>query len=314
MEMRICIEPQQGAAYADISTLAAVSETSGFQGFYVSDHFHSMPFKHAASGGRPGPTDAWTTLAGLARDTSTIGIGTLLTSATFRHPVVLAITVAQVDAMSGGRVNFGLGAGWFALEHDVHGLPFPPVGERFDRLEEQLQVILGMWQTPEGETFTFSGEHYAVHESPALPKPLQRPHPPVVIGGSGPRRTPSLAARFASEFNAPFVDPEVTSARLRVIDRACEAIGRDPATLRRSGGVIICCGESVAEARARAVAIDLDPASEDGGVLIGTVEEVVDRLGAYEAIGADAMYLEIDDLSDLDHVRLLGERVLPALS
>jgi F420-dependent oxidoreductase-like protein len=314
MDIRVCIETQQGASYDDIYQLTAVCEASGFEGFYVSDHFHVMPYKHAAPGGRPGPTDAWTTLAGLARDTATIGLGTLLSSATFRHPVVLAVTVAQVDAMSGGRVRFGLGAGWFELEHSVQGLSFPPIAERFDRLEEQLEVILGMWQTPENETFSFSGEHYAVHDSPALPKPHQRPHPPVVIGGSGPRRTPSLAARFASEYNAPFVGPDATAERLRVLERACAAIGRDPGSLRRSGGVIVCCGESEREANARAAAIGLDPATDDGGVLIGTVDKVVDRLGEYGTIGTDAMYLEIDDLNDLDHVRLIGERVLPALS
>lgn len=314
MDIRICIETQQGASYVDILSVAAVCEASGFDGFFVSDHFHLMPFKHATPGGLPGPTDAWTTLAGLARDTSTIGLGTLLGCATFRHPVVLAVTAAQVDAMSGGRVGFGLGAGWFELEHAVQGLPFPTVAERFDRLEEQLEIILGMWSTPEGDTFSFAGKHYGLRDSPALPKPLQRPHPPVIIGGSGPRRTPSLAARFASEYNAPFVAPELTAQRFGVVDRACEATGRDPSTLRHSGGVIVCCGEDRAEAVARARAIELDPATDDGGVLIGTIDDVVERLGEYAAAGADAMYLEIDDLADLDHVRLLGERVLPALS
>src|SRR5687768_5555912 len=200
MEYCVFTEPQQGAGYDDQLTFAQAAERLGFDGFFRSDHYLHMgdgdPY--------PGPTDAWTTLAGLARETSRIRLGTLVSSATFRHPGILAIQVAQVDAMSGGRVELGLGAGWYEQEHKAYAIPFPPTAAaRMDRLEEQLQVVTGLWSTPETERFNFAGKHYTLTDSPALPKPVQRPHPPVIVGGGGPRRTPRLAAQYANEFNAP---------------------------------------------------------------------------------------------------------------
>src|SRR5687768_12581759 len=200
MQLRIFTEPQQGASYDDQLAVARLAEELGFDAFFRSDHYLKM----GGVSGRPGPTDSWVTLAGLARETSTIRLGTLVTSATFRHPGPLAISVAQVDAMSGGRVELGLGAGWFEAEHEAYAIPFPPVGERFARLDEQLAIVTGLWRTPAGERFSYSGRHYSVVDSPALPKPVQSPRPPVIIGGGGPKRTPRLAAQFADEFNLPF--------------------------------------------------------------------------------------------------------------
>src|SRR5947209_7246230 len=200
MDLRVMLEPQQGATYDQQLAIAKATEAEGFDGFFRSDHL--MRFDQEDPG--PGPTESWITLAGIARETSKIHLGTLVTSMTFRQPGMLAITVAQVDAMSAGRVELGLGAGWFDPEHHAHGIPFPPLGERFERLREQLEIIVGMWTTPAGERFSFDGRHYQIKESPALPKPVQRPHPPVIIGGAGSKRTPVLAARFADEFNVPF--------------------------------------------------------------------------------------------------------------
>ena len=237
-QLRIFTEPQQGATYDDLLAVALRAETLGFDAFFRSDHYMAMGGAGRA-GGLPGPSDAWITLAGLARDTSSIRLGTLVTSATFRHPGVLAISVANVDQMSGGRVELGLGAGWYREEHEAYGLPFPDVAERFDRLAEQLEVVTGLWQTRPGERFDFAGEHVVLHDSPALPKPVQQPVP-IIVGGAGRRRTPELAARFATEFNLPFGPIEqFLEQRGRVVE-ACAAIGRDPATLVFSTALTAC--------------------------------------------------------------------------
>src|SRR5579859_6280962 len=200
MKLRIFTEPQQGADYQTLRAVALAAEELGFDAFFRSDHYLKM----GSVSGQPGPTDSWATLAALAVETSRIRLGTLVTPATFRLPGPLAITVAQVDQMSGGRVELGLGTGWFEAEHTAYGIPFPSLGERFDRLEEQLAIITGLWTAAEGQTFSFEGAHYRVADSPGLPKPAQRPRPPVLVGGLGARRTPRLAARFADEYNVAF--------------------------------------------------------------------------------------------------------------
>ncbi len=200
MQLRIFTEPQQGASYDDLLAVAQAAERLGFDGFFRSDHYLVM----GGGDGLPGPTDAWVTLAGLARDTTRLRLGTLVTSATFRLPGPLAVSVAEVDHMSGGRVELGLGAGWYEAEHRAYAIPFPPLGERFERLEEQLAIITGLWGTPAGERFSYTGRHYEVTDSPALPKPRQQPRPPVIVGGHGPSRTPRLAATYADEFNLAF--------------------------------------------------------------------------------------------------------------
>src|ERR1035438_784571 len=178
MKVRIFVEPQQGAEYQRLLAVAQEAEACGFDAFFRSDHYLTM-----GGDGLPGPTDPWVTLGALAREPSHIRLGTLVTSSTFRWPGILAITVAQVDGMSGGRIELGLGTGWYEGEHTAYGIPFQPLGERFARLEEQLSIITGLWDTPMGETYSFAGKHYQLANSPALPKPVQRPHPPVIVGG-----------------------------------------------------------------------------------------------------------------------------------
>ena len=305
MDLRVFTEPQQGATYDDLLAVARTAEELGYGAFFRSDHYLGMGTR-----GEPGPTDAWITLAGLARDTSTIRLGTLMTSATFRHPGVLAISVAGVDQMSGGRVELGLGAGWYEAEHAAYGIPFPSTAERFDRLEESLAVITGLWATPPGEDFAFDGAHYQLRDSPALPKPVQSPRPPVLVGGKGARRTPALAARYADEFNIPFESVEFTRTQFGRVRDACQAAGRDPGSLVYSNALVLCCGKDEAALRSRANAIgrDVDELRQHG--LAGTPSEVVDRIGAYAEAGTVRVYLQMLDLSDLDHLELVATEVM----
>jgi F420-dependent oxidoreductase-like protein len=305
MELRVFTEPQQGATYDDLVTVAQEAEALGFGAFFRSDHYLGM-----GTEGLPGPSDAWVTLAGIARETSTIRLGTMMTSATFRLPGPLAITVANVDQMSGGRVELGIGAGWFVQEHTKYGIPFPDTRERFDRFEEQLAIITGLWATPSGERFTHDGAHYQLTDSPALPKPTQ-PRPPVLIGGVGKKRTPELAARYADEFNLPFVDEATTAAQFARVRAACEAEQRDPATMRWSNALVLCVGADEAELERRAAAIgrDKDELREHG--IAGTPQEVVDKISRYAELGTERLYLQMLDLTDLDHLRLVAGDVMP---
>ncbi|MDQ0379848.1 LLM class F420-dependent oxidoreductase [Amycolatopsis thermophila] len=310
MDLRIFTEPQQGASYDDLLRVAKATEDNGFDAFFRSDHFLKM----GSASGLPGPTDAWVTLGALARETSRIRLGTLVTAATFRHPSVLAISVAQVDQMSGGRVDFGLGSGWFDAEHRAYGIPMPEVRERFDLYAEQLEIITGLWETPEGETFSFDGKHYQLADAPALPKPAQSPRPPVIIGGSGKKRTPALAARFANEFNLPFADVAAASAQFERVDAACREIGRDPKEITRSVAQVVAIGKDEAEFARRAAAIGRDPGEVRQTGLAGTPAEVVDKIGRYrEATGITRLYLQVLDLSDLDHLELIASDVAPQL-
>jgi F420-dependent oxidoreductase-like protein len=305
MRLRIFTEPQQGASYDTLLRVARAAEDLGFDAFFRSDHYLKM----GDVSGLPGPTDAWVTLGGLARETRTIRLGTLMTAATFRYPGPLAISVAQVDQMSGGRVEFGLGAGWFAAEHAAYAMPFPGLGERFDRLEEQLAMITGLWDTPEGEKFSYSGRHYTVTDSPGLPKPAQRPRPPVLVGGGGPRRTPRLAARYADEFNLPFSGLDDTAAAFRRVGEACAAAGREKSTMTYSVAHTVCCGRTDAEVRRRAAAIGRDVEELRAQGLAGSPAEIADRLGAFGLLGAERCYLQVLDLDDLDHLELLAELI-----
>jgi F420-dependent oxidoreductase-like protein len=308
LAIRLFTDPHQGATYDDVLRVARCAEDAGYDAFFRSDHY----LRITPGDGLPGPTDAWLTLAGLARDTSTIRLGTLVTAATFRQPGPLAIAVAQVDRMSGGRVELGLGTGWFEAEHRAYGIPFPPLRERFERLEEQLEIITGLWQTPVGATYSFQGRHYTLHDSPALPKPHQTPRPPVLVGGSGRTRTPALAARFADEFNLPFVDEETAAAQFARVDAACAAAGRGP--LAKSTAQVLCVGRTDAELARRADAIGKPVDELRATGLAGTPAEVVDRLGRWrERAGVARVYLEALDLHDLDHVELVAAEVFPQL-
>lgn len=309
MKYRIFTEPQEGADYRTLRNVAVAAEELGFDAFFRSDHYLKMD----DGSGLPGPTDAWTTLAGLAIETSRIRLGTLVTAATFRLPGPLAITVAQVDQMSGGRVEFGLGSGWYEAEHAAYGISFPPLGERFDILEEQLAIITGLWGTPEGQTFSFEGAHYQLTDSPGLPKPAQRPRPPVLLGGSGARRTPRLAARFADEFNVPFGSVADSATQFARVRDACEVAGRYPATMTYSVAQTVCCGKDEAEFRRRAAAIGREPADMREHGVGGTPAEVAAKIAEFAEIGAERIYLQVLDLSDLDHLALIASDVVPQL-
>ena len=307
MRLRIFTEPQQGASYATLRRVAKATEDLGFDGFFRSDHYLKM----GSMSGEPGPTDAWATLAALAVETSRIRLGTLVSSATFRLPGPLAVTVAQVDEMSGGRIELGIGAGWFEDEHKAYGIPFPPVRERFDRFEEQLAIITGLWATHEGEKFSYDGTYYQVAESPALPKPAQRPGPPVIIGGSGKRRTPALAAQYADEFNSAFGSAESAAELFGRVREACETVGRDPDSMDLSAAQMVCCGKGEAELARRAEAIGRDLASLRETGLAGTPSELVEKIATFAEAGATTLYLQVLDLDDLDHLDLIASEVLP---
>ena len=307
MDFRVFVEPQQGATYDQQVRVAQAAESLGFSAFFRSDHYVAM-----SGDGLPGPTDSWVTLAGIARETTTIRLGTLVTSATFRYPGPLAISVAEVDAMSDGRVEFGIGAGWFETEHRAYGIPFPGLGERFERLEEQLEIITGLWNTPAGKTFDFAGTHYTVTDSPALPKPRQRPHPPVIIGGGGPRRTPALAARFAAEFNLAFPTLDFTRLQFGRVRAAVSEAGRDPDDLVYSAAFAVCAGRNDSELAGRAAAIsrEVDELRENSP-LVGTPAEIAERLAEFVEAGVQRVYLQLLDLSDLEHLELFAAEVMP---
>jgi F420-dependent oxidoreductase-like protein len=308
MDFRIFTEPQQGASYTDLLAVAQGTEALGFDAFFRSDHYLVM----GDGDGAPGPTDAWTSLAGLARETSRIKLGTLVSSVTYRQPGILAIQVAQVDQMSDGRAELGLGTGWYQREHEAYGIPFPT--KRFGLLEEQLEIVTGLWSTPPGERYSFTGEHYSLTDSPALPKPVQA-HIPVIVGGGGPSKTPALAARFATEYNAWFVGdlPDVP-ARLARVRAACEKIGRDPGELVLSlaGTTAAASTTALASRRAEAIGRNLDELRTGG--FAGTTDEVVDRVSALAELGITRIYFQIMDLADLDHLDFLAREVIPRVS
>jgi F420-dependent oxidoreductase-like protein len=305
MEFRAFIEPQQGATYEQQLRVARQAESAGYGAFFRSDHVMAT-----RNGGPPGPTESWVTLAGIARETTTIRLGTLMTSATFRHPGMLAIQVAQVDAMSGGRVELGLGSGWFEPEHTAYGLPFPSTRERFDRLAEQVEIITGLWASPPGETFSYDGAHYQLKDSPALPKPVQ-PKIPLLMGGRGKKRTPELAARYCDEFNGAFTAPEHAAELYAGVRAACEANGRDWTAIRRSVSLTIATGASDATVAARAAAGGWDPKELSERELCGSPSQVTEKLGRYAEIGVDRVYLQFMDLDDLDHIDFVAAEIVP---
>ncbi|MFF7242879.1 LLM class F420-dependent oxidoreductase [Embleya sp. NPDC008237] len=306
MDLRIFTEPQQGATYDRLLSVARATEDLGFGAFFRSDHY-----LHMSGEGLPGPTDAWITLAGLARETKRIRLGTLMTAATFRLPGVLAIQVAQVDAMSGGRVELGLGAGWFEQEHTAYGIPFPRA--KFGRLEEQLQILTGLWDTPVGDTFDYAGRYYSLADSPALPKPAQHPHPPILIGGFGAKRTPALAARFANEFNVPFGSAQTSAQQFGRVRDALAEHGRKAEDMVFSNALVACVGKDDTEVARRAAVIGRETAELKENGLAGSPAEVVDKIGRFAEIGSTRIYFQILDLHDLDHLELIASEVMPQL-
>jgi F420-dependent oxidoreductase-like protein len=300
MELCVFTEPQQGATYDVQLAHARAAESLGFTGWFRSDHLLAMD-----GDGLPGPTDAWTTLAGLARETSRVRLGTLVSSVTFRQPGLLAIQVAQVDAMSGGRIELGLGAGWFEAEHLAYGVPFPD--RRFDLLEEALEIVTGLWSTAVGETYAFDGSIWRIEDSPALPKPVQE-RIPVIVGGAGAKRTPALAAEFATEYNVPWLDGAPLEAAWERGRAAAAAAGRTDLRLSVAKQAVV--GRTEAEFRRRADAIGADPEHLRATQLGGTANEVADRVAALGEAGAVRVYLQTVDMTDLDHLSLLADTLL----
>jgi len=313
MRLRVLLEPHHGASYAQILAIAQAAEESGFDAFFRGDHYLGID----ANDTRYRPTDSWITLAGLAVQTERIRLGTLMTASTFRRPGPLAVAVATADEMSGGRVEFGIGAAWYEREHDFFGIPFPGAGERFDRLEEQLEIITGLWATPAGQRFSYQGKHYQLTDCASLPRTAPRPPPlppslPVIIGGTGPRRTPALAARFATEFNSGLTDD--IGAVFRTVGAACERIGRDPAALHYSAVLPVTCGTTQAQAQARADSLGEAGARLLRAGVIGTPADVLARLERLAAVGADTVYFHVYDPADTEHVRLLGTELAPVVA
>ena len=306
----LCIftEPQQGASYNTLLAIAKRTEALGFGGFFRSDHYLKM----GSVSGLPGPTDAWVTLAGLARETSKIRLGTLVSPVTFRGPGLLAISVAQIDQMSAGRIELGIGAGWYEAEHLAYGFDFPDAPRRFDSLTDQLAILDGLWNTPIGETFSYAGTVHSVNDSPALPKPAQQPVP-IIIGGGGPTRTPALAARYASEYNVAFLPVEVFTERTQRVEAACAAIGRQR-PMRFSAALTVCAGGTEADVERRAAAIGRSPAELRRDGAAGSAGETAETIRRYVDAGAERVYLQVLDLSDLDHLDFIAGKVAPLLA
>jgi F420-dependent oxidoreductase-like protein len=307
MTLRIFTEPQQGASYDQLLAVAQTAQDCGFGAFFRSDHVLKM----GSVSGLPAATDAWITLAGLARDTSTIRLGTLVTPVTFRSIGMFAVAAAEVDQMSGGRVEVGLGAGWFDAEHKAFGLPFPAVSERYDLLEDQLAILHGAWTAPPGATFELSGKTCEVSIAADTIRPHQRPHPPIVLGGQAGPRSARLAVTYADEYNSAFVPAATMRDVHDRVRRACEDAGRDPSTIVYSAAQVVCCGRNEDEIAKRAQSIGRPVAELRENGLAGTPAEVLDKLGRFAAHGTERFYLQVLDLADLDHLRLIAEEVLP---
>ena len=309
MELRIFVEPQQGASYRQQLAVAQLAERLGFAAFFRSDHYLRM----GEGNPLPGPTDSWVTLGAIARETSTIRLGTLVASATFRLPGQLAVAVAQIDDMSNGRIELGLGAGWFDAEHTAYGIPFPTLGQRFDILKEQLEIITGMWNTPLDSQYSFEGEHHTIVGSPAIPKPGQAGGPPIIMGGYGPKRTPALAAQYANEFNLPFPPLEIYRSSCDIVRAACETRGRDPESMTYSVAQVLCVGANDAEIarRAQNIGREVEELLQNGAA--GSPAQVLDKIASFAEAGATRMYLQVLDMDDLDHIHLLAEEVMKVL-
>jgi alkanesulfonate monooxygenase SsuD/methylene tetrahydromethanopterin reductase-like flavin-dependent oxidoreductase (luciferase family) len=241
-----------------------------------------------------------------------VKLGTLMTAGTYRNPAVLAMAVASVDQMSGGRICLGIGTGWYEREHQAFGIPFPSMGERFDRLEEALQIITGLWTTPPGETFSFDGRFWQLDQCANFPALVQRPRPEIVIGGTGPRRTPLAAARFADEFNSGA--GHGVAERFANVRRICEEIGRDPVTLRLSATHQVICGETPEEARHRLARLGPPGERMLANGIVGTSRDVVDGLQGLAEEGCEIVYLHVFDIDDLDHIALIGAEVVPQVA
>jgi F420-dependent oxidoreductase-like protein len=311
------VEGQEGVGWEDWVALARACEQHGFEALFRSDHYLSV-----AGRGERGSLDAWGTTSALAAITDALRFGTLVSPATFRHPSVLAKAVVTADHISGGRIELGIGTGWLEAEHTAYGFPFPPVGERMAILGEQLEVIVRQWGD---EPFSFDGAHYRIEDLDARPKPVQRPRPPLIVGGSAGPRSARLAARWADEYNTIFVTPDEARERRAALDDACGDVGRDPQTLRFSmmNGYLVGATREDLHARAGELAewqgespTDLEGYLAELGRtwIVGRAEEVVERLHEYEQAGVERVMLQHHLFRDLDALELLGRAVIPALA
>lgn len=311
MRLALMIEGQEGVTWDEWLAIAEAAELHGIESLFRSDHYSAI------LGEGRGSLDAWSTLSGLAARTSRIRLGTMVSPATFRHPSVLARMATTVDHISGGRVELGMGAGWYELEHRREGFAFPGVRARFDLLAEQVEIVVRSW-TEAG--FAFAGEHYTLTDQTAVPRPVQLPHPPLILGGGARPRSAALAARFAQEYNTPGATPSQCAERRAVLDRACVDLGRDPASLPLSVMTTCVVGEDRADVRERLGSLlrILDESREPEDViasrpqwLVGTLDEVAERIEAYRAAGVHRVFLQHLDHRDLDAIALIGARLLP---
>lgn len=307
MRLRLLVEPQQGASYDDVLRFAVEAERLGFDGFFSSDHYLEIGTAHRSLP----PCDAWTTITGLARDTTRIKLGTLVTPITFRRPAPLAIMARQADSMSGGRVTLGLGAGWYEPEHEVYGIPFPGTVVRFQQLEEQLQIVRGIWETRGKETFSFEGTHFTVRHVPGYQDSESGPRPAILIGGSGRKVIPRLAAVYADEYNVPVRGPDFTRAQFERVERACLLVERNPGSIVLSATQTLCVGEGEAEVRRRADRLGRTVDDVVAAGLAGSVDQVIEKIRTFASIGATRLYLQCLDLSDIEQLRLVAERIMP---
>jgi F420-dependent oxidoreductase-like protein len=312
----LMIEGQEGVTWEHWCALADACEAHGVETLFRSDHY--LSFSDAR---RNQSLDAWTTLAGLAAATTTLRLGTLVSPATFRLPGLLANAAATVDHVSGGRLELGLGAGWMEREHRAFGFPFPETSVRLQLFAEQLEIVHRLWTE---ERVDFRGRHYVLEDAPALPKPVQRPRPPILVGGSGTRGTADPAARFADEYNTPFASPEDFAEVRRRVVAACERAGRDPGTLRLSLMTGCLIGETGDEALRRARELygrrDRGQGFDEwlegfrARGLVGSVEEIAARLREYERAGCERVMLQHLLHTDLEPVRLIGRELAAAVA
>lgn len=316
MDVCLMVEGQEGVTWVQWVRLARACEEYGFEGLFRSDHY--LSFSHPSE---RGALDAWATINALAAVTERIRLGTMVSPVTFRHPAGLAKSVVTADHVSRGRVELGMGAGWFEREHLAFGFPFPSARERVDILAEQIEIVHRLWGADSDEV-TFEGKHYRLDGCPALPKPYQQPHPPLIIGGGAGPRSAALAARWADEYDIVYVDPAGAKERVDRVSAACDAIGRDPASVRRSLLTKTIVGTNEQEVRRRASEL-MAWQNENGDIgafvedlrakhLIGTVDEVMSRLAEYAAAGIQKVLVHQLVHTDLESVEQIGREVVPA--